>query len=419
MTASSPSLPPFHADHPAVAWRDLAWRLPRAHGLQATVGLDAALHALTPLPTLTPAHLAMLDQRGRMEAGLDVFMVEAFLRRHGASLPPADQRALQASASAVAAALDVPPILTYPLYIRENPGAPEHLRRFTPLAAEVRFIRMHRLIEDEMDRLLPVLAAIPVAADPLVSLEAALPDLRAGFRLINRTMAGFRSPQRMPHRDFFQGFRPYYDSRKDPASGDVLLEGPSGLQSAAYRLLAMRIGYRDASFDRWTDRLMRHQLPAARRALLAARADRDAGRSLLAVCEAVVGPAGDLPPLHPHYAPQLPRLFEAARAGGYVSPDIEAEFARLNLVLGAWPVGAAHDDWPAELPEPRVLDARSARAVDQLREVEAMIFGFQMEHAATAADQIGTEHGTGGTSGVEFLLLATFRRAFPLLWAAA
>ena len=45
-----------------------------------------------------------------------------------------------------------------------------------------------------------------------------------------------------------------------------------------------------------------------------------------------------------------------------------------------------------------------------------MLFGFQMEHAATAAYQIGTVRGTGGTSGVEFLLLATFRRAFPLLW---
>lgn len=411
----SSTLPLPSAD-PAAAWRDAALRLPRAHGLAERQGPTAALASIGTLPTLSAEAMAALDERGRLETGLDVFMVEAFLRRHQVDLDSADRRALETSAAAAADALDIPPILTYPLYIRENPSAPERLRRFTPLAAEVRFIRMHRLIEDAMDRLLPVLAGVPKAADPVAALDAALPELRSGFRLINRTMAGFRSPARMPHADFFDGFRPYYDSRKDPATGALALEGPSGLQSAAYRLLAMRIGYRDASFDRWTDKLMRHQLPAAREALRTARADRDAGRSLLAVCESLVGPVGELPPLHPRYAPQLPRLFAAARAGDYVSSDIEATFDRLHLVLGAWPAGAPHDPWPDQVPLPRPVDARGARALGQLREIEAMIFGFQMEHAATAAAQIGTEHGTGGTSGVEFLLLATFRRAFPLLW---
>lgn len=412
-----PSRPvPTPPADPAAAWASVSMHLPRAHGLHATQGMAATLGLLGPLPTLSAAELAAMDDRGRLEAGLDVFMVEAFLRRHRAVLSSQDRGALETSTTAVAEVLDIPPILTYPLYIRENPSAPERQRRFTPLAAEARFIRMHRLIEDEMDRLLPVLTAVPVAFDPLGALEAAMPALRAGFRLINRTMAGFRSPTRMPHHDFFVGFRPYYDSRKDPETQQVILEGPSGLQSAAYRMLAMRIGYRDESFDRWTDRLMRHQLPATRAALRSARADRDDGRSLLALCESLVGPLGDLPPLHPRYAPQLPRLFAAARAGAYVSPDIEASFARLNLVLGAWPSGAAHAPWPDAVPIPRRVDASGERALTHLREIEAMIFGFQMEHAATAADQIGTEHGTGGTSGVEFLLLATFRRAFPLLW---
>lgn len=403
----------------AAAWRGAALSLPRAHAMQAHQGAAAALAAIGPLPTLTTEVLAALDDRARLEAGLDVFMVEAFLRRHRLELEPTDGRALETSAAAAAAALDIPPILTYPLYIRENPAAPERLRRFTPLAAEVRFIRMHRLIEDQMDRLQPILAGLPTAADPLAALDAALPDLRSGFRLINRTMAAFRSPVRMPHEDFFDGFRPYYDSRKDPVTGAVLLEGPSGLQSAAYRLLAMRIGYRDASFDRWTDKLMPHQLPATREALRSARADRDAGRSLLAVCESLVGPQGDLPSIHPRYAPQLPRLFAAARAGGYVSSDILSTFERQGMVLGAWPSGAGHEPWPDHLPRANPVDARGALVVEQLREIEAMIFGFQMEHAATAAAQIGTEHGTGGTSGVEFLLLATFRRAFPLLWTGA
>ena len=51
-------------------------------------------------------------------------------------------------------------------------------------------------------------------------------------------------------------------------------------------------------------------------------------------------------------------------------------------------------------------------------ELEAMLFGFHVEHVAVAATHIGHERGTGGTSGVEFLMMALFRRAFPWLWVS-
>ena len=35
-----------------------------------------------------------------------------------------------------------------------------------------------------------------------------------------------------------------------------------------------------------------------------------------------------------------------------------------------------------------------------------------------AAAQIGRVPGTGGTSGVDFLVIALFRRAFPALWTS-
>lgn len=403
----------------AAAWEALALGLPEAHRYMVAGRANLALAAFRRLPLLTRSDLAALAEAQLLRLGLDVFMVEAFLRRHGflEDLDASDRRAVDAACDLLSAALDIPPILTYPLYILENPRQPGSLRRFTPLAAEARFINMHRRIEEEMAELLPLLEQLPIAPDPMAAVAAALPVLGAGFRRINRCMAAFRSQTRMPQEDFFHGFRPYYDSKKD-ADGGVLLEGPSGLQSAGYRLLAMRIGYRDASFDRWTDQLMHHQLPAARRALLAARRDRDAGRSLGGLVDGHLG-SGQvmLPPLHPNYAPQLPELFEAALAGGYVSTDILATFANQGLALGRWPAGAPVPDWPADIAPLPAFDARQAAWVDGLKEIEAMIFGFQMEHAATAAVQIGTVQGTGGTSGVEFLLLATFRRAFPRLWA--
>ncbi len=411
--------PALQGDDPRSAWTSLALSLPRVHALVGAGRVAEALGAFLNLPAIPRGLPSALDPRARLELGLDVFMVEAFLRRHDWTrrLDPRDAATLQAAADTMANALDIPPILTYPLYIRENPPAPERLRRFTPLAAEARFIHMHRRIEEEMERLLPLLEALPAAADPVAAIEAVLPPLSAGFRRINRCMAGFRGVERMPRQDFFEGFRPYYDSKKDAATGQVLLEGPSGLQSAGYRLLAMRIGYRDAGFDAWTDRLMQHQLPATRVALATARRERDAGRSLSGVADRILGGSQDLPPLHPHYAPQLPSLFAAALAGGYVSSDIQTTFAEQGLVLGRWPSGAPIPPWPAEAVALAPLDGARARAVEGLREIEAMIFGFQMEHAATAAVQIGNVDGTGGTSGVEFLLLATFRRAIPQLWA--
>ena len=53
-------------------------------------------------------------------------------------------------------------------------------------------------------------------------------------------------------------------------------------------------------------------------------------------------------------------------------------------------------------------DTRTLRCLAGV--IEAMLLAFHVEHVAIAAHQIGYARGTGGTSGVEFLLLATFRR---------
>ncbi|MFN8422921.1 MAG: hypothetical protein U0470_05840 [Anaerolineae bacterium] len=75
------------------------------------------------------------------------------------------------------------------------------------------------------------------------------------------------------------------------------------------------------------------------------------------------------------------------------------------------PSAAADAEWAA-LPAGRRADlARFAG-------IEAMLFGFHFTHVATAAAQIGRVPGTGGTSGVDFLLIALFRRAFPALWTS-
>jgi tryptophan 2,3-dioxygenase len=61
-------------------------------------------------------------------------------------------------------------------------------------------------------------------------------------------------------------------------------------------------------------------------------------------------------------------------------------------------------------------DPAKREAVIPYLVLEAMLFGFHLEHVATAIAHIGHERGTGGTSGVEFLQMALFRRAFPGLW---
>ena len=52
----------------------------------------------------------------RWVVALDVLMADAFFRRHGAVPPTVAEAALTVGAS-----LEIPPILTYPLYIRLNP----------------------------------------------------------------------------------------------------------------------------------------------------------------------------------------------------------------------------------------------------------------------------------------------------------
>ena len=113
----------------------------------------------------------------------------------------------------------------------------------------------------------------------------------------------------------------------------------------------------------------------------------------------------------------MPALLELAQRGGYLAQDVEACFDDFKLKLGDWPAeGPPALDIPQlEMP---VLEREARMHLMLLCEVEAMLFAMALEHVATAAVQIGADRGTGGTSGVEFLLLSTFRRAFPKLWAS-
>ena len=90
--------------------------------------------------------------------------------------------------------------------------------------------------------------------DPRSTFSEYLPDLGNTFRRVNRVLAGFRDPIRMPNHDFVDGFRPFYDSVLDPETGDVILDGPSGLQSPTFRIIAMLTGYEDPVLDGWTRR---------------------------------------------------------------------------------------------------------------------------------------------------------------------
>jgi hypothetical protein len=288
---------------------------------------------------------------------------------------------------------------------------------------------MHRLIEDTLDSVVDDLAAVALSSDPGPALVLALPELEPRLRLVNRTMRGFRSPARMDRTAFVDGFRPYY-AGLPPSASHPRLEGPSGLQSPTFRLLALRIGYADTAFDHWTRAILPYHEPPMRTAIESAAADRDAGRSLAAI-DAVFAPSvSDPPHMHPAYGADAPDLMRLAVAIGGLAPDIEATLERLGLRLGAWPrdagfpLPASAGGGPEQAPAPfEAVIPRGEPAPGVTRDVataaarlEALLFGFHLEHVATTAHQIGVQEGTGGTSGVEFLLLATFRRGFPRLW---
>lgn len=401
---------------PLDAWRALSLDLPRLHADLAAGRPDAFAARAAALPDLPGADLDALAEPAARLAALDVLMIEAVARCRQVDLPPGAAETLARAVAGVARRCGIPPILSYPLYIRVNPTDMAEIRRFTPLAAEFRFIRMHRLIEDVFDRMIAGLGAVLGAPDRAAALAAAMPALRADFRLVNRTMAAFRSPARIDRHAFVDGFRPYFEPVLDPATGQTVLEGPSGLQSPTYRIIAMQIGYRDRVMDGWTTRIAACHDAATRAQLADAMAARDAGRSLTALCDAVLGPAPELPHLHPAYAADIPDLLRAALAGGYVSRDIMATFAHFALPLGEWPAEAPADGPPPPRMAAPPVDPAGRATLAHLAEIEAMLFGMHLEHAAVAAVQIGAVRGTGGTSGVEFLLVATFRRAFPRLW---
>jgi tryptophan 2,3-dioxygenase len=400
-----------------LAWRDLALELPRHHdGLSSGRGAPFT-GCLASLPPLGAADLADLPLAEARLIALDVLMIEAFLRRHALSLDAGVTHRLATATTAVAERLDTVPILTYPLYIRANPTDVTAIRRFTPTEAEYRFIRMHRLIEDRFDEVIDRLSGVLDADEPRAALAGAVDDLAAGFRVANHTMAGFRGQERMPREVFLEEFRPYYEPSVDPETGAVVYEGPSGLQSPTYRVIVMMAGMRDRVLDDWTRRIARYHEPHWRDALARWAAVRDAGGSLSALADSILGPGPDLPHLHPEYGAHIPVLLDLAARRGYLTPDAVEALKAHDVELGRW---LDRVPSPSPLPETGMPDVRLSdrdRAdLRRLAELEAMLFGLHVEHVATTAVHIGHVKGTGGTSGVEFLLLATFRRAFPRLW---
>lgn len=405
------------ADAVVSQWTALALDLPRFHDPMTAGNACPLLNRLAELPPLDLPALSTLPDDGARLAALDVLMVDAFVRRHAPALDRAVAATLDAAVHAVAERMGTLPILSYPFYIRANPTALDQIRRFTPTDAEIRFIRMHRVIEDSFDRTIERLDGVLAAADRRTALAAALPALSNDFRLVNRVMAGLRSEERIPRETFTHGFRPYFDARFDPTTGELVYHGPSGLQSPTYRTIAMMVGYRDALLDDWTERIAPYHEPVTRAALQATRIARDAGRSLASVADELLGSSPELPHLHPDYGADIPALFDLARRRGYLSADGAQVLQAHDIRLGEWPDGVPVAD---RLPEASAALRPPVEAdladLACLAEIEAMLFGFHVEHVATTAVQIGHVLGTGGTTGVDFLLLATFRRAFPRLW---
>lgn len=403
----------------SAAWSCLSLDLPRHHE-SLSAGESGPFQAcLAELPALTAAYFAALDHPAAQLLALDVFMVDAMIRRHGLELPPVVSGKVDEALAAAAERLGCEPILSYPFYIRLNPTDIAEIRRFTDTDAEFRFIRMHRLIEDLMDGAIATLERVLGDADPARAFRVAYGALAADFQLINRTVAGFRDEARMPQAVFHDGFRPYFGPRLDPVTGAAVLEGPSGLQSPAFRHLCMLVGYRDALLDGWTERIGHYHEPATRAALEAARQARDSGRSLAALAEGILGSGPSLPHLHADYGRHVPDLLALAERQGHLSDDVLAALARHGVQLGVWPAGGpAYPPLPQDTAPLPSLGEEDRRTLRCLAGVEAMLLAFHVEHVAIAAHQIGYAQGTGGTSGVEFLLLATFRRAFPRLWTS-
>lgn len=411
------------------AWRDVALDLPRLHTEIAAGRAEHAVERFADLPDLDGAALESVEFEGSAadadleatslrEHVLDVLMVEAFARRHAEVFDPEILDRIGRAARRSADRLGMRPIISYPLYIRANSMEPEAMRRFTPLAAETRFIRMHRFIEDRFDELIELLREITQSPDPGRAFSEHQPEIGVAFRQINRVMAGFRDPIRMPNHDFTHGFRPYFQSVLHPETGAVLIDGPSGLQSPTFRVIAMLTGYEDPVLDDWTRRIAEYHDPETRAQLANALDARAAGRSLGRSIESVLGAGPAWPHIHPDYGAHIPDLIRLARHGGYLGDGVEAVFAEHGISLEHWPAETVgHPALPTVDDPPELTDSLIC-ALGPYVELEAMLFGFHVEHVAVAAAQIGHERGTGGTSGVEFLQMALFRRAFPWLWVS-
>ncbi|MFQ5460035.1 MAG: hypothetical protein ACE5EL_04510, partial [Anaerolineae bacterium] len=400
---------------PAVGsrWAELALAVPTWHDNPAAAA-EALDEGIAAAPEVEPGTGTMDLASARLLA-LDVLLVEAFVRVRGVALGATAAAKLARAARGVARRLDVPPVLSYPLYVLANPGAAPEGRQFTATDDEARFIRLHREVEERCEAVIGVLKGVLAATDMAAALAEVGNDIVAHLRVASRTIGAFRSEAQVRRAVFRDDIRPYFGPVTDAATGDVLHHGPSGLQSPAFRILAMQMGYRDEVLDRSTRGVIAYQEAATRRRMEGALAHRDAGQSLTRLDEEAFGHAA-VPHLHPAHGADAQALLRLAEASGAVAASIGGDLDRLGIRLGAWPAGA-----PA--PGPRALPAvrapgtlRNRRGLEAAVRVEAAFFAFHVEHVLTAAHHIGVVAGTGGTSGVEYLLLSTFRRGLPRLW---
>ncbi|MGD9649622.1 MAG: hypothetical protein AB7U41_02410 [Dongiaceae bacterium] len=175
------------------------------------------------LEKLTPADLSV--------ARLDIMMAQAAVYYMG--LVPGVR--LKELAAYTGKKTNRPACLTYEDIILSNP--PSDLRVFSTgktASAEADFYLGHRLIEDEMQRILTALESILKPAAMVngtlkLHQEKQAESALLGFSQVVELMRGFY--QKLKAEDFI-AFRGFFASRPDPQEPSLIHPGPSGLYSA-------------------------------------------------------------------------------------------------------------------------------------------------------------------------------------------
>jgi len=146
------------------------------------------------------------------------------------------------------------------------------------------------------------------------------------------------------------------------------LESASGFQSAGFREVEAMLGLRD---------------PAA----VHAQPEGSASRQSLEAAQVA-------PSIWTSYLGYL------AQRGHAIPPDPDVPDERVQVVL----IAVYHGDPNAALVAERLVD------------LDEGVQEWRYRHVKMVERTIGTKHGTGGSSGVEYLRATLFRPAFPDLW---